>query len=221
MSQRKERPHKLVKNKTSGKFDRVTVKDKEVRETIMKAYGLKDEKDYKKFYDVQRNKIYTYNSFVGQKNGIKSVQTHLYAVAKSKLKYGADYKPSKQQELLNAMPAYSKTKGAKIAASKGTRSFANVNNKFNEQINKTMGKFIEAHSGTKDHPSIVDQINEKYKDDGAKRMKALSAYADALKNTRRKEDGSIESDYGGFPVGASAGSDEIDVFEFEDLIFQS
>ena len=219
MSQRKERPHKLVKNKSSGKFDRVTVKDKEVRETIMKAYGLKDEKEYKKFYDVQRNKIYTYNSFVGQKNGIKSVQTHLYATAKSKLRYGADYKPSAQQQLLNAMPAYSKTKGAKIAASKSSRSYANVNAVYKQSIEKHMGKFIEAHKGTEDHPSIVDQINEKFKDDDAKRMKALASYADSLKGTRKKEDGSIESGYGDFPVGATAGSDEIDVFEFEDLIF--
>ncbi len=220
MSKRKERPHKLVKNSKTGHFDRVTVKDKEVRETIMKAYGLKDEKEYKKFYDVQRNKIYTYNSFVGKDNSIKSVQTHLYATAKAKLKYGSDYKPSKQQELLSAMPAYSKTKGAKIATAKGSRSFANVNKKFDEQISKTMGKFIESHTGTEGHPSIVDQINEKYKDDAAKRMKALSAYADALKNTRRTEDGSIDADYGGFPAGAVAGSPDIDVFEFEDFLFQ-
>lgn len=219
MSQRKERPYKLVKNKETGKFEHRTISDREARETIMKAYGLKDQAEYKRFYDVQRNKIYTYNSMIGAKNEIKSVQTFLLGQANSKLRYGQDYEPSEQAKLIQAMPAYSKSKGAKVAGAKSSRSYLNVNAVFKKSIEKNMSGFIKAFSGTKDKPTIVDKINEMYKDDDAKRLKALSAYANKIKEVKKSASGKIDVDYGGYPIGASAGSQGISEFEYDNTTF--
>ena len=220
MSQRKERPYKLVKNKETGHFQRKTISDREARETIMKAYGLKDQAEYKRFYDVQRNKVYTYNAMVGEKNEIKSVQTFLLGSAKSKLRYGQDYEPSEQMKLVQAMPAYSKSKGAKVAGAKSSRSYLNVNKMFKQSIEKNMSEFIKAFSGSPDKPTIVDKINEMYKDDDAKRMKALSAYADKIKEVKKSESGKIDADYGGYTIGASAGSQGISEFEYDNVTFR-
>lgn len=201
-------------------MERKTISDREARETIMKAYGLTDQKEYKRFYDMQRNKIYTYNAMVGDNGEIKSVQTFLLATAKSKLRYGNDYEPSEQAKLIQSLPAYSKSKGEKVAHLKQSRSYAHVNAVFKASIEKNMSAFIKAYSGTEKHPSIVDQINEKYKDDDAKRMKALSAYADTLKDVRKSEDGKIDMDYGSFPIGSTAGSAGISEFAYDDFFFK-
>lgn len=217
--EKRERAYKTVRNKETGAFERRAVSDKEIRETIMKAYGITDKKEFRKLYDITKNKIYTYNAAKGKK-AISSAQVFLYKEAKSRLTHGKDYKPSGQMKLLKSMQAYSKTKAKNVMGTKGSRQWKNVQEKFRKSIDANMKELIAAHSGTKEHPSIVDQINKKYEDDQAKRLEALSAYAESLKDFRKdEEDKYVKDDEAPFTLGSVAGSPDITEFEYDNETF--
>lgn len=217
--EKRERAYKTVRNKETGAFERKPVTDKEIRDTIMKAYGLTDKNDFRKLYDITKNKIYTYNASKGTK-AIASALVFLYKEAKSRLTHGKDYKPSSQMRLVNSMQAYSKTKAKNVMASEGSRQRKNVQEKYRKSIDENMKELIAAHSGTKEHPSIVDQINKKYEDDQAKRLDALSAYAESLKDFRKDEEGKyVEDDEAPFTLGSVAGSPDITEFEYDNETF--
>lgn len=215
----REKPYRLERNNTTGKYERVAVRGEQVRSTIMKAYGLKDEKEYRRFYDVMKNKAYTYNAFTkGDK--VKSVQSLLYASAKSKIKYGNDYKPSKQMTLLQSMPAYSKSKGERVAGDRQSQSYKNVQSRFAASIARNMSGLINAHRGTDSNPSIVDQILKKYEDDPATKMQALIEYANKSKEWRRDSEGNYVKADNAFPLGSTAGSSGVTEFDFGGSLFK-
>ena len=205
--------YKMARNSETGRMEKTKVSNKEVKETIMKAFGIQSDAAYRRFYDLQKNKVYTYNSF-NEKSKIKSVQGWLYSQAKSRNKYGADYAPSNQTKLVNAMPAYSKTKGSKTAMAKQSQAFKNVQSQFAASIAHNMQGFIKAYSGTKDKPSVLDKIREKYKDDPAKLMGAMTAFADSLKEMKKDARGNYVRGDSGFPLGSTAGSPSATKFKY-------
>ena len=217
--EKRERAYKTTRNKETGAFERKAVSDKEIRETIMKAYGITDKKEFRKLYDITKNKIYTYNAAKGKK-AIASAQVFLYKEAKSRLTHGKDYKPSSQMRIVKSMQAYSKTKAKNVLGAKESRQYKNVQEKFKKSIDENMKELIAAHTGTKGHPSIVDQINKKYEDDQAKRLEALSAYAETLKDFRKNEEGKYEmDDEAPFTLGSVAGSPDITEFVYDNETF--
>ena len=209
----KERPYKLERNAQTGKMERKPISNTTVKETIMQAFGITNDKDYRRFFDTQKNKIYTYNTF-NEKNKISSVQTFLYAQAKSRLKYGDEYKESKQVELVNKMPAYSKTKGKDVHDKLHSQANKNVQSQFAASIARNMQGFINAHTGTKENPSVLDKIREKYKDDPAKLLGAMTAYAETLKDYKKDAQGNFVKGGGGFALGSTAGSVSATKFKY-------
>ena len=218
MSKRENRPYKMVKDPISGEKRKVSVKDSEVKAKIMEAFNLKTDQEYRRFYDIQKNKVNTYNEFTkaDKKDApkIQSVQSFLYSQAKSRLKYGQDYEPSAQTKLVNSMPAYSITKGRNVHEKMHSQQHKDVQMRFAASMLKNMEHFMAAYQGTEKNPSILDKIKEKYKDDPAKMMGAIAAYAESLKEVKKNAKGEYVKSESGFPLGSTAGSPSATKFKY-------
>lgn len=157
------------------KGEATKLKPREIKSTIMKANNWTAE-EYKKKYDIFKNKLRAYESYRsahGYKVDQQSVVELLYKQAKSKLKYGEDYKPSKQMERIQSFSALSITKGRKAAQSEAyNKRRAPL---YNEQTYQAFEDFIDKNPKAKaiwNDPNITDPV---------KREKALIDYANLVK----------------------------------------
>ena len=86
-----------------GEPTQVTISSHEMKSTIAKAYGISLEAVDKKYY-LFRNRLRAYESFKRESGVEVTTQSPLnlmYKQAKSMLRHGADYKPSKEFEAIN------------------------------------------------------------------------------------------------------------------------
>ena len=93
------------------------VSNREMKKTIMAVNKWTAER-YQKEYDMFKNRLRAYESYQeahGSKVSKQSPAELLYKQAKTKQKYGSDYKPSNEMTAIRSFPAYSITKGRKLA----------------------------------------------------------------------------------------------------------
>lgn len=114
-----------------------TLTNKQIKSAIQRATGWSDTQ-YKKEYDVLRNKLRNYEQATGQAGAFKANEL-LYREQLSKKKYGAAYRPSALLESVRATPSTGtgivKARGVSIATQ---RKLASVELKaFKEFIKKS------------------------------------------------------------------------------------
>lgn len=180
---------------------------RKVKETIMKAHGWTST-EYRKQYDIFKNKLRAYEEFKrvsGQSVSVQSPVEVLYKQAKSILKAqraGEVYKPSLTMRQITAFTSVSMGKaGKKLARSQKYQS--KVNLRMSAYVANRFAGMIDAY-GLQDY---IDQIQDPFKLE-----KALTDYANKLHamGTRDKAKGDGEA----IPYGEVQGSDpEID-FDF-------
>ena len=99
----------------SGSGKKISAKQKKA--AIMAANDWTEEQ-YRKQYDIFKNKLRAYESFRrahGAKVETQSPQDVLYRAAKAKRREGEDYKPSIEMQRIQSFSAVSITKGRKLA----------------------------------------------------------------------------------------------------------
>ena len=142
---------------------------KQVKQTIMKAYGFTTTEEYNKFYDIMRNKQRAVEAYSGGKK--QSVVEILYKSAKAKQRYGADYKPTAQMQRLQEAQSISSGKALQQAM-KSERWLQKQAQKYTMQTYNQFKGLLDKNEKARE---IFDTIK-----DPVKREKALSAYANKL-----------------------------------------
>ena len=89
------------------KGNRVKVTPTEAKTTIMRANGWTAEQ-YKKQYDIFKNKLRAYEAFEGKFAKRQSAVELLYKQAKAKLREGADYQPSIKMQRIESFTSVSR-----------------------------------------------------------------------------------------------------------------
>lgn len=149
---------------------------KAVKEYVMKVRGWTSEQ-YIKERDILKNKLRAYESLTRAQGGSvesQSPSTLLYKQARSMKKYGKDYKPTAQLRAIEATPAYSITKGRKVAKNTESAGYKRFNSRIEKQVKSDFSEFI------KNHPQ-AQAIVEKYSGNGVKLKEALKSYANQVK----------------------------------------
>lgn len=77
---------------------------REIKAAVMKAKGWTSA-EYKKEYDILRNKTRNYEQITGLTSGSIKVNELLYTQAKAEQRYGAAYRPSRQMLAIQATPS--------------------------------------------------------------------------------------------------------------------
>lgn len=125
------------------------VTTREMKQTIMKANRWTEE-EYRKKYDIFKNKLRFYENI--QRSRGKSVETQspqevLYKSARSKLRYGEDYDPSRELREIESLTAHSITKGRKIAAATSSESYKRAVSKI---VNIRFAGFVDYYKRAQD-----------------------------------------------------------------------
>lgn len=178
----------------------VKVSPSEMKKTIMKANEW-TETEYKKQYDLFKNKLRAYEGFMAKTSGKASKQSPaevLYKQAKSKeraKKKGETYRPSAKMKQILKTPALS-TNASKKAVER--QSYID---RRKEEFGKVSGaafkNFIEKNETAK---KIADSI-----DDPVKRDQALRDYADFVREKIKEGEENEKNE--AIPTGESYGSD--------------
>lgn len=192
----------------NGKPVQVAMTSREVKAYVMKQNGWTSDQ-YRKQYDILKNKVRAYESFrrsQGIKEQPQNIVKMLYSEAKSKARYGEDYKPSQKMQQIKRFSAYSITKGRQLAQEESYQRRETA--KYEAYVSKRFEGFIRDNAGAK---KIADAIANP-----VMREKALSDYANKL-NVKIEED-QKEAEQSGIPVNEKYGSnDEID-FDISDYL---
>lgn len=206
--------YKYTKKKIGNEVVNVQVKmtSREVKAYVMEQNGWTSDQ-YRKQYDILKNKVRAYESFrksQGIKEQPQNIVKMLYSEAKSKARYGEDYKPSQKMQQIKRFSAYSITKGRQLAQEE--RYQRRETAKYEAYVSKRFEGFIRDNAGAK---KIADAIVNP-----VKREQALADYADKL-NYRIEEDIKEQTriaENGGIPANETYGSnDEID-FDISDYL---
>lgn len=192
----------------NGKPAQVAMTSKEVKAYVMKQNGWTSEQ-YRKQYDILKNKVRAYESF-RKSQGIseqpQNIVKMLYAEAKSKARYGSDYKPSEKMQQIKGFSAYSITKGRQLA--KQEKYTQKQTAKYDAYVSTRFEGLIRDNAGAK---RIAEAIKNP-----VMREKALSDYADKL-GIKIAED-QKDAEQSGIPANETYGSnDEID-FDISDYL---
>lgn len=148
----------------------VPVKRSEIRRTIMQANDWTAD-EYRKQYDIFKNKLRFYEEMQrarGNKVEIQSPQEVLYWQAKAKLNYGAGYEPSQQMNEILSAPAYSISKGRRIATQTESAAFKRAASSI---VHARFAGFIEHYDKAKE---IVEKISDPIEQENA--LTALANY---------------------------------------------
>lgn len=204
-----------VLNKKTGEFEDKPVPRAEMKRVIMQANNW-NEDQYRKQYDLFKNKLRFFEN-VQKSRGVteympngaryhQSPQEVLYKAAKAKLRYGADYVPSQEMQMIQKSVAHSIKKGERIAASKKGQSYRAAVSKI------VMAKFGSGYLGgligfyTKAQ-EIVKKIT-----DPVEMEEALIKFAESLhkqKPRSHKDKGAAQSE-NAYIAGEVYGSDDPD-----------
>lgn len=135
-----------------GEATQVTISSKEMKSTIAKAYGISLEAVDKKYY-LFRNRLRAYESFKRESGVEVTPQSPLnvmYKQAKTMLRQGADYKPSKEFEAINSFSAVSISKGEQLAKATGSRYYKKHQAELGNLALRNFEKFISAHTSAQE-----------------------------------------------------------------------
>ena len=181
---------------------------KAVKAYVMKVRGWTSEQ-YVKERDILKNKLRAYESLTRAQGGsveTQSPSTLLYKQARAMKKYGADYKPTAQLKAIQATPAYSISKGRKVAKNPESTGFKRFNARIEKQVKSDFGTFISQHPQ-------AQAIVAKYTGNGVKLKEALKAYAAQVKVASKNGVPSGEATPEAF--GEVAGSPDKVEFDYE------
>lgn len=170
----------------------------DVKRTIMRGFGI-EKSEYKRFYNLFRNRYVNYQKFVKGQTGQAPPQTTteiLYRQAQSRIKHGLNYKPSDTIDLILQFPATST--GRYKATSKESLKLAN----------RIAKRGIESFERLIDESPLAREIYEKSPNDFVA-VERLKKFADRLH--KKKSGGS------GIPTANIIGSDDTSIF-IDDLV---
>lgn len=145
--------------------------NREIKREVMRLKGWNSDQ-YKKEYDILRNKTRNYETITGQKSGTIAVNELLYTTAKAEKRYGARYRASKQVQAILATPSTGTAVVQKKGVSQRTLNiqenlllsqFAGFTSKSTEGA-EILQKYEQRKSGFFD-----DQIRELQKEKSEKR----------------------------------------------------
>lgn len=194
-----------------GEAVQVEMTSREMKSTIAKAYGISIADVDKKYY-LFRNRLRAYESFKrasGYEVETQSPLNVMYKQAKSMLKYGADYEPSKEFQAINQFSAVSITKGEQLAKATGSRYYKKHQQSVGELALSHFKKFIDAHTSAQD---VVTAYQEG-RINGVKLLETLSQMSKdvkaSIKELRIK---------GGTFAGSSPASTDAEIPSAEDYL---
>ena len=183
------------------KGEKIKITPTEAKKTIMRANGWTAE-EYKKHYDIFKNKLRAFEAFEGQYAKKQSAVELLYKQAKAKMREGADYQPSIKMQRIESFTSVSSGKAGQKALEgamyKSRREAMYATATYNQ-----FKDFIAKNSKAKE---IYDNIK-----DPVKREKALTEYANAIHAKMDETDKVTENE--AIPSGETFGSK--DTFEFD------
>ena len=192
------------------------VSNREMKRTIMAVNKWSAER-YQKEYDLFKNRLRAYESYQeahGSKVTKQSPAELLYKTAKSKQKYGSDYKPSNAMTTIQSFPAYSITKGQKLAKDFNNGYSIARQAALRAKVLADFDEFIKAVPKAKKlRDGIVDAV--KLKDALADLAKHIHKNQDtAMKSA--KESGSPEAIFAGEAYGSDPMSGGYDIARWLD-----
>ena len=172
---------KRVQSTEGGKAEYVHVplKTGEAKRTIMRANRWTEEQ-YRKQYDLFKNKLRAYESFKrahGVEVKTQSPQELLYKQARAKLREGADYEPSEKMKQIESFSAVSITKGRKLAADLESEYSKRRAAEYEQYVANRFEGLINANPKAAE---IVARVS-----DPVKREEALADYADLLEEQQK------------------------------------
>lgn len=177
---------------TKGKVE--VIPAREIKQTIMRANNWTEDQ-YRKQYDLFKNKLRAYESFRkahGAKVETQSPQELLYRQAKAKERYGEDYTPSREMQRIASFSAVSITKGRRLAQDFESTYSKRRAAEYEETTKAQFGGFIEE---TPKAQEIITKISDPVLREEA--LKDLAEYVHA----KQAPDGEIMR-------GETYGSDE-------------
>lgn len=188
--------------KTEVEYVHIPLKSGEAKRTIMRANNWTEEQ-YRKQYDLFKNKLRAYESFkrahgVGVKT--QSPQELLYKQARAKLREGAEYEPSEKMQQIESFSAVSITKGRKLAADLESVYSKRRTAEYEAYVSSRFDGLVNANAKAAEIAANID--------DPVKREQALADYADFLKEQQK---GAIAS-------GEAVGSGEAVEFDYSDYL---
>lgn len=203
---------RVVRNGKTN-YEEVKIKRNEIKETIKKANGWDDE-TYKKKYDLFKNKLRAYESFINASDpkGSQKKQSPieiLYKQAKAKERAkasGEAYEPSLEMKRIESFSALSITKGRQ--AVKSESYMKRYGKKYADYTARQFEGYLKANPSAK---AMYDELKAK----GATPAQIERALSDhANKNyARRKHNGEVEGGSVATQAGESVGSpDAVDYY---------
>lgn len=186
--------------KIADEYVRVKLKPSEIKQTIMRANDW-NEDQYRKQYDLFKNKLRAYESYVAARKGLsieeqKQAQQSplelLYKNAKAKERYGSEYEPSIAFQRVQEFSPVSITKGRKLARQEGSTFNIQSAKKFSRATNKAFREFIEQVPKAK-------EIDEKISDP-VRKEEALAALAKHIHAKQRPNGAPVSSEAVGSDV---------------------
>ena len=148
----------------------VKIKPSEIKQTIMRANGWTAQ-EYKKNYDIFKNKLRAYEAFEGSYAKKQSPVELLYKQAKAKLREGVDYVPSIKMQRIESFTSVSSGK-AGLKALEGRMYKSRREAAYSAATYKQFEGLISKNAKAKE---IYDTIK-----DPVKREKALADYAEMI-----------------------------------------
>ena len=196
--------------KIADEYVRVKVKPSEIKQTIMQANNWTEDQ-YRKQYDIFKNKLRAYESYVGARKGLskEAVDANrqspievLYKQAKAKLREGDEYRPSIKMQRIQEFSAESITKGWKKAQDKDSKYSRTRGEIFAKGTNTAFAAFIR---DTPKAQEIVATI-----EDPVKREEALKALAE---HVHAKQSGTGEA-FSSEAVGSDTAGEDFDISQW-------
>lgn len=188
----------------SGSGKKVTAS--QMKRAIMSANDWTEDQ-YRKKYDLFKNKLRAYESFKrahGANVAPQSPQEVLYRAAKAKKREGAEYKPSIEMQRIQSFSAVSIKKGRQLANDKESRYSKRRAAAFAAATNKAFEGFIREVPKARE---IAENI-----EDPIKREEALKALAEHI-HAKQRPSGEVIS---GETYGSDVAGDDFDYNQWLD-----
>lgn len=188
----------------SGSGNKVTARQKKA--AIMAANNWTEDQ-YRKQYDIFKNKLRAYESFRrahGAEVETQSPQEVLYRAAKAKKREGSEYKPSLEMQRIQAFSAVSITKGRKLAEDLESEYSRRRGQTFAATTSQAFAGFIREVDKAQE---IVETIEDPVKQEEA--LKALAEHVHA----KQRPSGEV---FGGEVYGSDDAAEDFDYSEWLD-----
>lgn len=197
-----KRVQRIEDGKPKAEYVHVPLKTGEAKREIMRANNWTEEQ-YRKQYDLFKNKLRAYESFKrahGVEVKTQSPQELLYKQARAKLREGAEYEPSEKMQQIERFSAVSITKGRKLAADLESTYSKRRAAEYEQYVSNRFGGLVNANAKAAEIAANIE--------DPVKREQALADYADFLKE---QKNGAIAS-------GEAVGSGAAVEFDYSDYL---